>query len=165
MKSQWSRRRFVSAGGKAWALLVASGWSAGCSRDAVLARDPAISPAGEQDAVLQRVAFLLFPFPEVGPAPYARVAEAIGSEADADERTAALIAGGITDLESFDETPWLELGESQQLAGLESLEDGLFFAYMLDSTKAQLFNDREVWAHIGFDPAAPVNDIDWLGDD
>jgi len=164
MESKWSRRRFVGVGGRAWALLAASGWSTGCSRDAALAPDPGRMPAAGANAVLQRVAYLLFPVPGVGPGPYARVATAIESAAAADARTAALVAGGIAELDAFDDPPWLELDEPRQLESLSSIEGEPFFAYMLDTTKAQLFNDRDVWAHIGFDPAAPVNDIDWLGD-
>jgi len=162
MRSRWTRRRFVGAAAKTSAAVVAPGWTLGCSRQPA----PAAQDVHADDSVvLQHFAYLLFPFPEVGPEPYQRVAAVIEAAARADASTATLVSAGIAALDAAADRPWLEADGSSQLAILESIDGDPFFNYVFDTTKAQLFNDRTIWAHIGFDSNAPVNDIDWLGDE
>ncbi len=164
MKSFWTRRRFFGAAAKTSAVVVTSSWALGCSRD-IPPGAPIAGVRSSERLALQRFSYLLFPFPEIGSEPYERVAAAVAAAVDADPETAALVSGGLATLNAVADRPWLELDEASQVAGLQSIEGEPFFAYMLGTTKAQLFNDRTVWAHIGFDPNAPLNDIDWLGDD
>ena len=164
MRSFWSRRRFVGSAAKVSTLLVATGGAFGCSRDSATSAPPEQETAAPVQATLQRIAYLLFPFPEVGAEPYERVASTVTAAAEADTRVAELVSKGLALLNSHATGPWLNLEEAQQLDSLKSMQGEPFFAYMLNTTKGQLFNDRTIWAHIGFDSNAPLNDIDWLGD-
>ncbi len=166
MNSRWTRRRFVGAAAKTSAVVVVPAWTLGCSREPEPAVPNTAEDAGADDVlVLERIAYLLFPFPAVGPEPYRRVAATIEAAAEADPETATLVADGIAALTTAARRPWLDVDEPGQVAILESLEGEPFFNFVIGTTKAQLFNDRTIWSHIGFDPNAPLNDIDWLGDD
>ncbi len=166
MNSRWTRRRFVGAAAKTSAIVVVPAWTLGCSREPESAAGNTVEDAVADDGlVLERVAYLLFPFPAVGPEPYRRVGAAIEAAADADPDTAALVSGGLALLANEAGRPWLDVDEPGQIAILESIEGEPFFDFVVGTTKAQLFNDRTIWSHIGFDPGAPLNDIDWLGDD
>jgi len=112
--------------------------------------------------------YLLFPFPDLGDGPYVRIIDAITA---ADANTATLIDDGIASLDSARRELWLNLDESAQLEVMRELEPEPFFQYMLQTTKMHLFNDREVWAHIGYGGSSlegggylhrGLNDIDWL---
>lgn len=125
-----------------------------------------------QADTLRRICWLLFPFPDLGDAPYARAVDAITSAAS-DDATAQLIVAGIADLDGGTAGSWLRLDEAAQIDRLRGIESGPFFAYMLATTKAQLFNDRDVWAHIGYEGSSlehggyigrGLSDIDWLDD-
>ncbi len=164
IRSFWSRRRFFGAAAKTSAIVVASGWSWGCSREEASGLSPAGLSTPDRET-LQRISYLLFPFPDVGPEPYARIAAAIEAAVEAEPATAALVSRGLLLLDTPEGGPWLELDEHAQLARLESIQGEPFFGYLLGMTKNYLFNDRTVWAHIGFDSSAPLNDIDWLGDE
>ena len=88
MKSRWTRRRFVGVAAKTSAIVAASGWTLGCSRE----REPTTQDVHADDGlVLQHFAYLLFPFPGVGSEPYQRVAAAIAAAAETDTATAMLI--------------------------------------------------------------------------
>lgn len=157
----WTRRRFMSAAAKTGAVAAVSGLAIACSGKpgTPVADEPADL---SQHAVLTQMAFLLFPFPDVDPAVYGRVADAALAAADGDIATEGLINGGIVSLAGAD---WLAASTDEQIDALEAIEDTAFFGFMMFTTKTQVFNDRTVWAHIGYDPSAPLNDIDWLGDE
>jgi hypothetical protein len=166
MNSRWTRRRFVGAAAKTSAVIVVPAWTLGCSRDPEPADQHTVENAAADDSrVLERVAYLLFPFPAVGPDPYRRVAAAIEAAAEADPDTAALVSGGLAAMANAAGQSWLDIDEPGQIAILKSIEGEPFFNFVIGTTKAQLFTDRTIWSHIGFDPNAPLNDIDWLGDD
>lgn len=132
------------------------------------------SPATAQSAdggmstkALARIAFLLFPHPDLGAEPYARVASGIA----ADPGAAELVGTGLAELDSLGEGDWLDRSEAQQVADLEAIESGAFFQHMLAQTKSRLYNDREVWAFLGYGGSSMefggyldrgLDDIDWL---
>ena len=164
MRSPWNRRRFLGAAAK---IPVAAGlagtmWS--CSDEPGKTTATALLSEHEA-ATLHRYCYLLFPYPDVGPAPYSGIVSAVAGTVEGDPDTAVLIRDGLATLDDDQQLAWLELDESSQLAALERTESGPFFQYMLDKSKSILFNDRTIWAHIGYDPGVPSNDIDWLGDE
>jgi len=164
MPGSWSRRRFIAAATIPF-VVAATGPIGGCGRDA--ASPPSLTALDNRAAaVLRRLCYLLFPYPEIGVAPYDAVVATIDGIVREQPARAALVREGIA---SLDDTAasgaWLDLDEQRQLDALVSIEPGEFFAFVLATTKAQLFNDPVVWTHIGYDPAAPPNDIDWLGDE
>ena len=121
---------------------------------------------------LRRVAFLLFPYPELGDAPYERVAGALTAGAG-NVGTRALLDAGISELDARQAGTWLELDQPSQVAALRDFESGEFFQHALQTTKMVLFNDPQVWAFVGYGGSSlefggyrdhGLNDIDWLGD-
>jgi len=120
---------------------------------------------------LERMAWLLFPYPELGDAPYERVAAAIAAGAG-NVGTRALIDSGVAQLDS-PAGAWLALDETAQLAALRAIENGPFFQHVLQTTKVVLFNDPKVWEFVGYGGSSlefggyldrGLNDIDWLDD-
>jgi hypothetical protein len=155
------RRRFIKA-----VTAVAAALSAG--RTAILS--PAVAQSADDDVstdMLARIAYRLFPHPNLGQAPYARVAAAIAADAG----STGLVRDGLAALDAMQENSWLDRSESQQVADLEAIESGAFFQYMLAQTKSRLYTDREVWAFLGYGGSSMafggyidrgLNDIDWL---
>ena len=152
-------------------ILVAAGSLAGVSAGSGLFGAVAFAQeAGEaRRAVVRRIAWLLFPYPDLGAAPYERVTEVIL----ADSAAAELVNAGVSELESRQPGRWLERDQEQQLADLEALEASPFFQYLLNTTRTRLFNDREVWSFLGYGGSSMqfggyvdhgLNDIDWLED-
>lgn len=129
--------------------------------------------SARQVDTLRRIAFLLFPYPELGDAPYERVAGALVAGAG-DVGTRALLDAGISELDATQASSWLELDPPSQVAALGAIESGAFFQHVLQTTKVVLFNDPQVWAFVGYGGSSlefggylgrGLNDIDWLDDD
>ena len=162
----WTRRRFTAA--------LAAIPSAGVVASLVPGRSPAAGAAltATEADTLGRVCWLLYPFPGLGNRPYARVVDAL-TMAASDESTADLVRAGIAGLDDGTPGSWLALGEAEQVTRLEAIQDGPFFRFVDSTTKPLLFNDRELWAHIGYEGSSlefggyidhGLNDIDWLDD-
>ncbi|HSD69678.1 MAG TPA: hypothetical protein VLB07_08995 [Woeseiaceae bacterium] len=166
MKSHWHRRRFIGAMMKVSAAVA-------LARSALLGvKAFAAAPLTAKDTeTLGRVSFLLFPYPELGTAPYARIAGGIASEAGSNADLRLMIDGGIAGLDTARAGNFLSLAEASQVELLSEIEATPFFAYMLQKTRDGLFNDPVVWAHIGYEGSSlefggyvnrGLNDIDWL---
>lgn len=164
---RWSRRRFAAT----FATLPALWFVAPFVPLRHAAADTAFSAL--QAGTLQRACWLLFPFPALGDAPYRRVVDAIANIASDDARTATLVGSGVAGLDAGIPGAWLQLDELAQLRSLADIESGLFFQFLLATTKAQLFNDPAVWELIGYEGSSlelggyldrGLDDIDWLDD-
>jgi len=127
----------------------------------------AFAQEGNTAAVVQRIAWLLFPFEGVGTAPYERVASAIL----ADRVSAGLVGEGVAGLDAGVPGSWLGKSEDEQLDDLRAIESGAFFGFMLQRTRGALFTDREIWDHLGYGGSSMefggyidrgLDDIDWL---
>ncbi len=125
-----------------------------------------------QLAMLERISYLLFPFPQLGMGSYQRVVagmqQAIGKQAD----QFSLVTEGIAMLDSTAAQAWLDLPQSEQMALLKQMENSAFFQWALPATRSRLFQDPQVWALIGYEGSSlekggylqrGLNDIDWLG--
>lgn len=125
-----------------------------------------------QLAMLERISYLLFPFPQLGMEPYQRVVadmqQAAGTQAD----QISLITEGIALLDSAAAPAWLDLPQSEQIALLKQMENSAFFQWALPATRSRLFQDPQVWALIGYEGSSlekggylqrGLDDIDWLG--
>ncbi len=172
MRIFWDRRRFVGALAKIPVALVAM---MALPHHRVVAAESAGAQnlVAHQAATLQRICFLLFPYPELGLAPYDRIVAVISHTASSQADTKMLLDSGIDGLDNAQSEAWIELGEDKQIGALKEIEVEPFFQFVLQTTKTQLFNDPEVWAHIGFEGSPlehggyqnhGLNDIDWLGD-
>jgi hypothetical protein len=137
----------------------------------VSAADAPLSLASHEIETLRRVSFLLFPFPELGAAPYDRIVTGISSAATSDANLRQMIGDGVQALDTGRAAGFLALDESTQVEVLAQIEATPFFAYLLQKTRDDLFNNPAVWVHIGYEGSSMefggyvnrgLNDIDWL---
>jgi len=168
MKLLWHRRRFIGALLKVSAAVAVARsalWGLKAS-----AADAPRSLTPHEIETLRRVCFLLFPYPELGAAPYNRIVNGVSSAAQSDADLRLMIGNGVERLGRG--TDFLFLDESSQIEALAQIEATPFFAYMLQKTRDDLFNNPVVWAHIGYEGSSlefggyvnrGLNDIDWLG--
>lgn len=165
----WHRRRFIGAMMKVSAAVAVARsalWGAKAS-----ATDAPLSLASHEIETLRRVSFLLFPFPELGTAPYDRIVTGISSAAASDANLRQMIGDGVQALDTGRDAGFLALDESTQVEVLTQIETHPFFAFMYQKTRDDLFNNPAVWAHIGYEGSSMefggyvnrgLNDIDWL---
>ena len=124
-----------------------------------------------QLAVLERLARLLFPLPGLDAAPFERVATGIAEAVRAEPSQLVLVRSGIEQLDAAAGGNFLDLAEAQQVQQLKHIEPGAFFQFVYTATRSRLFDDREVWALLGYEGSSlekggyldrGLNDIDWL---
>jgi hypothetical protein len=130
------------------------------------------SLSAAQRASLQRFCYLLFPYPELGNPPYDRVVESLVAQSSGDAETLALLTASLAQLDTLvEESNFLSAAEDAQIEAMKRIEHGEFFQWVLASTRQQLFNDKVVWAFIGYEGSSlefggyrnrGLNDIDWL---
>jgi hypothetical protein len=157
MKLLWHRRRFIGALLKVSAALAVA-------RSALWGMQASAADAPPSLTVH-------FPYPELGAAPYERLVNGVSSAARSDADLRQMIGNGVARLDAGRE--FLSLDESTQIDVLAQIEAAPFFAYMLQRTRDDLFNNPVVWAHIGYEGSSQefggyvnrgLNDIDWLND-
>jgi hypothetical protein len=126
---------------------------------------------GHQLAMLERIAYLLFPFPQLGMEPYQRVVTGMQQAAGKQADLISLVTEGVALLDSAAEQAWLDLPQSEQIALLKQIENSAFFQWALPAARSRLFQDPQVWALIGYEGSSlekggylhrGLNDIDWL---
>ena len=163
MNLRFTRRRFVTLLARL-PVAISAAYFGICAR--LLSADGEGRLTPDQLATLERVAWLLYPLPELGREPYARTANAIAEGAGAQLE---LLRSGIATLDS--RGAFTGLSEAEQLARLSEIEQGEFFQYLLPAVRGRLWDDREVWALIGYEGSSMefggylnkgLADIDWL---
>lgn len=169
MKLLWNRRRFIGALMKvSLAFAAARSALSGVMASAADAQRP-LTP--HEIETLHRVCFLLFPYPELGAAPYDRIVNDVSSAVRSDADLRQMMGNGVERLDAAQGVEFLSLDESTQIEVLAQIEATPFFAYMLQKTRDDLFNNPVVWAHIGYEGSSlefggyvnrGLNDIDWL---
>lgn len=169
MTLRFSRRRFIAALAQLPVALSAAYFGI-CARLA-WAGTPAAPLQAGQIATLERLAWLLFPLPELGPEPHRRAAAGVAQAAAADNHQRRLIGNGIAELDR--DGRFLDQAEADQLRRLQAIEQGEFFQFLLPAVRGRLWDDREVWALIGYEGSSMefggylnrgLADIDWLPD-
>lgn len=164
-KGPWDRRAFIDLALRTPLLLSAAASGLACRKAA-----PAASGAGPR-AYVRRAVYLLFPYPELGDAPYESAAEAVASLAAGRADLEALVAEGTKQLDGAEEGSWLRLDEAGQIARLQAIETSPFFTWLYQVAIDQLYNDERVWAHVGYEGSSfekggyigrGFDDIDWL---
>jgi len=122
-------------------------------------------------AVLQRFAWLLFPVPGLAQGPYEKVAAGIAVSVSEQPAQLALVRDGIAQMDSTAGGSFLDLPEPAQVEHLHGIEADAFFQLVYTGTRSRLFDDREVWALIGYEGSSlekggylnrGLADIDWL---
>jgi len=166
MRRSWARRAFIDLMMKAPLLLsVAPAGLAACRT----AGPGAI--AARQRACVKRIAYLMFPHPEVGDEPYERAVVGIFDLVGRRPDLAALIGQGLEKLDGGQPGAWIALDEAGQVARLREIETSPFFRSVYQATIDHLYNDERVWSHIGYEGSSfekggylgrGFDDIDWL---
>lgn len=163
------RRSLLAALGRLPLLL--AGAYAGLLPRRTAAREAAMALGPHELAVLERFAWLLFPIPEAPAAPYQRVAAAIAAAVANDPARLALAGSGIAQLDAAAGGDFLGLAEAAQVERLRQIESGGFFQFLYEEVRNRLWDDREVWALIGYEGSSlekggylnrGLADIDWL---
>jgi hypothetical protein len=126
-------------------------------------------------AVLERLAWLLFPLPGLAAGPYQRVAaglaDAVADVVQEQPAQLLLVRTGIEQLDVAAGGSFLDLPEPAQVEHLQQIESSEFFQFVYAATRSRLFDDREVWALLGYEGSSlenggylnrVLNDIDWL---
>lgn len=162
-----TRRRLIATLARLPVALSAA-WFGICAR-LVSAAGPAAALDAQQFATLERVAWLLFPLPELGPGPYRRAAAGVAEAVSADGEQRRLFESGLAELDRGG--PFFDQSEAEQLRRLKSIEQGAFFQFLLPALRGRFWDDREVWALIGYEGSSlekggylhrGLADIDWL---
>lgn len=168
----WHRRRFIGTLIKVSAAVAAARcalWGVNAS-----ATDAPRSLTSHEIESLRRVCFLFFPYAELGAAPYDQVVNGVSSAVRSDADLRQMIGDGVERLDTVGDGEFLLLGESTQIEVLRQIEAAPFFAYTLQKTRDDLFNNPVVWEHIGYEGSSMefggyvnrgLNDIDWLDDE
>jgi len=161
------RRRFV---GNAMRLPLAF-FVPAISADALANIEPASMSAEQRIAAMQRMLYLLFPLDQVSNGPYERATASLLDRLDSDPAQLTMVDQGFTALDQAAGGPWLTQAEEVQIAAMSALEQTPFFGFMYGNAQAAIFNDREVWAAIGYGGSALefggyndhlVEDIEWI---
>jgi hypothetical protein len=169
MNLLWHRRRFIGALLKVSAALAVARSALWGLQAPAAETSPSLT--AHEIETLRRVCFLLYPYPELGAAPYEPIVDGVSSAAQGDAELRQMIGNGVARLDAGRE--FLSLDESTQIEVLTQIEAAPFFAYTLQKTRDDLFNNPVVWAHIGYEGSSMefggyvnrgLNDIDWLND-
>jgi hypothetical protein len=130
---------------------------------------PAI--AGIDQRTLTLMVRAMFPHANFPDGPYERVAAAIVESAQDDVRTRAQLEQGMRELDVAGGAPFAELAPDAALAVLRDMSGTAFFEAVRSKTILTLYDDREVWALLGYEGASfelggyvhrGFDDLDWL---
>ncbi|MBX2838250.1 MAG: gluconate 2-dehydrogenase subunit 3 family protein [Gammaproteobacteria bacterium] len=124
-----------------------------------------------QQATLERLFFLLYPFPSADKRVYLNVIKALQESVKRRPEKYQLVIQGLARLDTLSGKSWFTLSEEDQLGVLKKIEKEPFFVSMLAFANSHLLNDPEVWRVMGYEGSSlekggykdrGFNDIDWL---
>lgn len=128
-----------------------------------------ISPGGGADgALLHRMVRVMYPHAQFGDAPYERTCDAVREAANESVAQALMFAEGLRALGA---SGFADMADDAALAHLKSIEQTPFFQSVRGTAVVALYNDAEVWEHLGyegpsFDKGGYIHrgfdDLDWL---
>ncbi|WP_354700134.1 hypothetical protein DSM112329_00397 [Paraconexibacter sp. AEG42_29] len=123
-------------------------------------------------ATITRVIRVMFPHAQFPDGPYERSAEAVLAGAAEDARSAASVDQGLVDLDAAaGDGGFAALDDDRALEVLRGLEGTPFFAFVQGKVVTTLYDDREVWALLGYEGESfsqggylgrGFDDLDWL---
>lgn len=134
-------------------------------------RSPGALTGGESETLLA-VCRRIFPHDALPDAPYERWVGELEARAGDEPEFASLLHEGLASLETGGRR-FPELGHEEQLARLREIESTTFFGGVRASGVVALYDNPDVWAHLGwegasFDQGGYVDrgfaDLDWLPD-
>lgn len=129
--------------------------------------------ADSREQTLIRMVQVMFPHSNFPQGPYERTAQAILVSARDDLRLDAQLAQGCVDLDAASGGRFADLDDVAALDLLRGFSDGDFFLGVRAQVITSLYDDREVWALLGYEGASfdqggyldrGFNDLEWLPD-
>jgi hypothetical protein len=111
-----------------------------------------VTPAGTglDTRTLTRMVRAMFPHERFPDGPYERTAAAIVEAAQEDVRTRAQIEQGLRELDAAGDAPFAELAPDAAYEVLRKMSGTAFFEAVRSKTILTLYDDREVWALLGY---------------
>jgi hypothetical protein len=125
----------------------------------------------QQGATLIRMERDLYPYDAIDDGPYAKVVEALDAEAAKNDKTASLLADGVTRLNGAAGGNYAGEDEAKRLAALKSVAGSPFFQKVQSAMISGFYNDHEVWAKLGYEGSSAekggyihrgFDDLAWL---
>lgn len=168
-----NRRQFLQTSG-----LAAAGAAAIASGSTIMAADGAWALElgalnAHEGMTLLRMTRQLYPHDGLGDMYYAGVVEGLDQAAGGDAATADLIKQGVADLDGAMGVEFVGLSDGHQLEVLKTMEDSPFFQKVRGTTVVQLYNNKLVWRHFGYEGSSyefggyidrGFSDLNWLAE-
>ena len=170
-KKGMNRRQFLQTSG-----LAAAGAAAVASGSVLMAPDGAWAlQLGALDThtahTLMVMSRRIHPHDSMGDMYYAKVVEDLDGAAGGDKDLAAMLTGGVADMDKALGVKWLELSEGYQMEVLTGIQDGAFFQKVRGTTIVSLYNNPLAWRHFGYEGSSfemggyierGFDDLGWL---
>jgi hypothetical protein len=129
---------------------------------------PALGAA--RAAALQRMLYLLYPYPELGAGVYERALGVLEERLAGAAEQLAMVDAGLVSLDAAAGGSWIGQPEEDQVRAMAAIENSPFFQFMLGHAQATIFNDEETWQLIGYEGSSldfggygdRLSEIDWL---
>ncbi|MBL4827222.1 MAG: hypothetical protein JKY66_05840 [Spongiibacteraceae bacterium] len=170
VKGWLDRRHFLSSMASASVILSVSYSGLGATVAQALSRADGVFNSAQRDS-LQRLFYLMFPFPEVGSAPYKEAVDALAGSAISSAQEIALVVDGLKKLDTVAGSPWFLLKETAQVEVMEKLQESEFFQRLYGFAIDHLMNHKMVWKTIGYEGSSieyggyrerGLDDIKWV---
>lgn len=125
----------------------------------------------QDDAMLSRLARLLFPHDGLPDAVYADVMGNVLRNLAAEPATAELLDTAQARLDAQQVEQWIDLDEATQVDAIRNLQAEPYFAAILGALRRVFYTDPAVWKHIDYPGSSKeyggykdrgFGDIDWL---
>ena len=137
-----------------------------------------VQPAGAPDqgtrAAMVRMARLLYPHDAISDEVYAEVLDVALTAVVNDTAFAETLSAAEVALNAEQPQPFVEIGESAQIAAMQAVENQPFFAPIQEAVRTRLYNHPAVWALVGYEGPSyerggylnqGAGEVDWLLED
>lgn len=170
MKFQMNKREFLNVAIRAPLLFIASYAGLGVRLGQASAPEGALFSDAER-AVLERMCYLLFPYPDAGNGIYKRCVDGLALVVHEQADNLVMIKAGVETLDSMAEGAWISADEELQILLLNRIESEAFFQLVYRVVLDQIYTDKAVWDIVGYEGSSlefggylnrGFNDIDWL---
>lgn len=125
----------------------------------------------EEESSLERISYLLFPYPDLGRDVYGKCVAVIVAAVSGRPDAIALVRAGLEKLDSLAGGSWIGLHEEEQISLLQEVEGDEFFSLVYLTSLNRIYTDKSVWNNIGYEGSSlefggylnrGFNDINWL---
>lgn len=122
-------------------------------------------------AALVRLLRVAYPHPRIPDGPYERTAEEVVRQIGSSLWHRLALGGGLESLDAAAGGRFVDLDDAAALALLRRIEDAEFFRFVRGVAVVTLYDDHEVWEHLGYEGPSydkggylhrGFDDLDWL---